>query len=374
MRYYYYGNTFLFRLSDATVAESFCENEEIDAFPEWNKTQTPEPKDEDNDKKVNDNALAINSIQLAKSQEEEEKKSEEKKYEADEHSDGKDDEKKNQPTKPAVKKKDSLSFSWSDNSNDSFMDVVKDPTPPPVKVMNEELFELLATLLEKTMQKPRAFYMTNGVPWEKWKILDWPKHVTPPSTLIEVRNNLDNEQYKTPGQFAEAVRTVFRNYTTYYWKDLGQYRVDTKAQLLWEEFNIEYFQILADESEERKREESRKRAIDEAQQMHGQEEQEFSKTHTPTVSEDEEEEEEEDPVEPVAPPLEKHVSFNGNVTEKEIDAMTEAEEKEVLDMQKMVYELSQHISLVTMKLYTVCIFYVNHNKFVQRIFYHEQIR
>ena len=134
----------------------------------------------------------------------------------------------------------------------------------------------------------------------------------------------------------------------------GQYRVDTKANLLWEEFNVEYFQVLHDESEERKREESRKRHIDEAQQMHNEREQEFSNTHTPTEDpyDDELDADDQKYTEINSdgggmPSLEKHVSW-GDVREPEPNDEQHDEEieKEFAEMAKVHHEMSQQLSLV----------------------------
>ena len=191
-----------------------------------------------------------------------------------------------------VSKKDSLSFSWTPEENDEFFGVIKEATPPPLKVMNEELSDQLTTLLSDTMRKHQAFWMVDGPDWEKWKCVDWPDHIKDVEchTLNQVKAKLESGAFQTPGQFAESVRGVFRCYTTYHWKGAAQYRVDTRANILWEEFNDEYFQVLADESEERKQKEAMQKAIDEAQRAHDYEEQEFSKTHTSCSDEEEQEE------------------------------------------------------------------------------------
>eukprot|EP01084_Bolivina_argentea_P049971 91888_1 len=117
---------------------------------------------------------------------------------------------------------------------------------------------------------------------------------------------------------------------------------------MWEEFNIEYFQVLADESEERKREESRKKAIDEAKQNDDPREREFSNTHTPTEQDDDEADiiqpEEQLSVKHVKyTPLQKHVSFNdNNISIREHVDMDEDEE--FAAMAKMHFEMSQHLS------------------------------
>eukprot|EP01083_Nonionella_stella_P185149 674313_1 len=268
-------------------------------------------------------------------------------------SDGKEDEKE-PPKRPVLPpKQDSLDFSWSSKSQDS-LDIVHAPTPPPAKTMNDELYELLATLLATFMHNPKAFYLVDGVPWEKWKCMDWPQHITPPHTLTQVRDALDNNEYDTPGQFAVAARNVFRNYTTYHWKGAGQYRVNTRAQILWEEFDNEYWKVLHDESEERKHDESRKRAIDEAQQRNDSREREFSNTHTVTTDlddDDEEddtfEEENQDNLDTPIPIL-KQVSFaDGLVLEPQGTTNSKAEndeEIEFAEMAKLHYEMSVHLS------------------------------
>lgn len=105
--------------------------------------------------------------------------------------------------------------------------------------------------MAEIMDSPRAFYFQQPFPFEKWMLFDYHRYFNINDnsmlTLPIIAQNLEIGVYQTPGMFAQAVRSIFRNARLYHWNGAEQYRIQEKAIILMEEFDEQYFDILQDE-------------------------------------------------------------------------------------------------------------------------------
>ena len=79
----------------------------------------------------------------------------------------------------------------------------------------KEQLQKCATLLEEITKYPKAAYFAEPVDPIKLNIPDYALVITRPMDLSTVRNNITSHEYKSPSEFAEHMRLIFKNAIAY---------------------------------------------------------------------------------------------------------------------------------------------------------------
>ncbi|KAK8806807.1 hypothetical protein WA588_005607 [Blastocystis sp. NMH] len=79
--------------------------------------------------------------------------------------------------------------------------------------MSEEVnsLQLCKQLVMDLMKLPEAEPFSKPVPWEEWKLMDYPRIVKQPMDLGTVKKKLDNDEYHDIYAFADDVHLIWYN-------------------------------------------------------------------------------------------------------------------------------------------------------------------
>lgn len=107
----------------------------------------------------------------------------------------------------------------------------------------KEQLEKCTALMEEMSKHPKASFFTEPVDPIKLNIPDYALVITRPMDLSTVRNNINSDTYKSPSEFAEHMRLIFKNAIAY--NSLKDNPVHIAARELAKIFEEKYRAIVA---------------------------------------------------------------------------------------------------------------------------------